>query len=108
MSALTYAGRTFVFRVDNGVVFRNTYSPDGTGLRYETLEGPAKGAVESVALHAAEVAPGLFLIGWVEKSGMTVTHVMNLNTLTVHAFWTYENDGAGRAAELHTGTLEPV
>ncbi|MGW3036763.1 hypothetical protein ACWDCB_36875 [Streptomyces sp. NPDC001178] len=38
---------------------------------------------------------------------MTVTHVMNLDALTVHAFWTYQ-EGAGRVAELHTGTLEPA
>lgn len=36
---------------------------------------------------------------------MTVTHAMNLNTNTVHAFWTYQADG-GRVAEPHTGTLE--
>jgi hypothetical protein len=63
MSKRTYAGHTFVFRVDNGAVFRNPYTSDGTGLHYETLEGP----------------------GWVEN-GMTVTHVMNLNTHTVHPF----------------------
>ena len=107
MSSLTYAGRTFVFRVDNGVVFRNTYSADGTSLRYEILEGAARGSREKVALHAAEVAPGIFVLGWAEESGMTVTHVMNLTTHTVHAFWTYEN-GNGRVAELHTGTLEPA
>ncbi|MDF3141361.1 MULTISPECIES: hypothetical protein [unclassified Streptomyces] len=107
MSGLTYAGKTFVFRVDNGVVFRNTYSADGISLRYETLEGPAKGAEETVTLHTAEVAPGLFIVGWVEASGMTVTHLMNLNTRTIHAFWTYETDN-GRVAELHTGTLEPA
>lgn len=107
MSSLTYAGRTFIFRVDNGVVFRNAYSPEGTGLHYETIEGPTKGAVEDVVLHAAEVTPGIFIVGWVETSGMTVTHVMNLNTHTVQAFWTYE-DGTGRVAELHTGTLEPI
>lgn len=107
MSAQSYADRTFVFRVDNGVVFRNTYSADGTGLHYETLEGPAKGAAEDVALQAAEVAPGIFVMGWVEESGMTVTHVMNLDSLTVHALWTYESNGR-RVAELHSGTLEPV
>ncbi|WP_416973713.1 MoaF-related domain-containing protein [Streptomyces sp. 4F14] len=105
MSALSYAGRTFVLRVDNGVVFRNTYAADGTALHYETLEGPTRGASEDVALHAAEVAPGIFVVGWVEESGMTVTHVMNLGSLTVHALWTYET-GGHRVAELHTGTLE--
>ncbi|GAA3781792.1 hypothetical protein ACFS5L_14825 [Streptomyces phyllanthi] len=107
MSDLTYDGKTFVFRVDNGVVFRNTYTADGTSLRYETLQGPAKGAAETVTLHTAEVAPGLFMLSWVEASGMTITHLMNLNTRTVHAFWTYET-GDGRVAELHTGTLAPA
>ncbi|MET7704223.1 MULTISPECIES: MoaF-related domain-containing protein [unclassified Streptomyces] len=107
MSTPAYAGRTFVLRVDNGVVFRNTYAADGTVLHYETLEGPAKGAKETVTLHTAEVAPGLFMLGWVEESGMTVTHVMNLNARTVHALWTYEG-GTGRVAELHTATLEPA
>jgi phenolic acid decarboxylase len=107
MSELTYAGKTFIFRVDNGVVFRNTYAADGTTLHYETLEGPTKGAEETVTLHTAEVAPGLIMLGWVERSGMAITHLMNLNTRTVHAFWTYET-GDGRVAELHTGTLEPA
>ncbi|WP_329537043.1 hypothetical protein OG568_51745 (plasmid) [Streptomyces sp. NBC_01450] len=107
MSELSYVGKTFVFRVDNGVDFRNTYAADGTTLRYETLEAPTKGAGETVTLHIAEVAPGLFMLGWVETSGMTITHLMNLNNHTVHAFWTYET-GDGRVAELHTGTLEPA
>ncbi|MFI7004440.1 MoaF-related domain-containing protein [Nocardia sp. NPDC050175] len=107
MSGLTYAGRTLIFRVDNGVVFRISYSADGATLHYETLEGPAKGAQETVALHAAELGPGNFMLGWVEKSGMSITHVMNLTARTVHAFWTYQ-DGGSRVAELHTGTLEPA
>ncbi|MFI6999318.1 MoaF-related domain-containing protein [Nocardia sp. NPDC050175] len=107
MSILTYAGRTLILRVDNGVVFRNTYAADGATLHYETLEGSAKGAQETVVLHAAEVGPGLFMLGWVETSGMTITHVMNLTARTVHAFWTYEA-GGNRVAELHTGTLEPA
>ena len=107
MTIRTYAGRTFRFSVDNGVVFHNTYAPDGTKLHYETVAGPTKGAVEDVDLHAAEVSPGLFIVGWVEQSGMTVTHAMNLNTNTVHAFWTYETPD-GRVGELHTGTLEAI
>ena len=88
MSNLTYAGKTYKFSVDNGVVFHNTYSPDGTTLRYKTVACPNTGANEDVTLHAVEVAPGVFLLGWVEESGMTVTHAMNLNALTVQAFWT--------------------
>ncbi|MEU5322034.1 hypothetical protein AB0G67_35590 [Streptomyces sp. NPDC021056] len=107
MSELTYAGKTFVLRVDNAAVFRNTYATDGTTLRYQTLEGPAKGAEETATLHTAEVAPGRFMLGWAEKAGMTITHLKNLNAKTVHAFWTYGR-GEGRVAELHTGTVEPT
>ncbi|MEW2401818.1 hypothetical protein [Streptomyces sp. NPDC046862] len=107
MSDLTYAGKTYRFSVDNGVVFHNAYSPDGATLHYETVAGPTSGASEDVRLHAAEVAPGVFLLGWVEKSGMTVTHAMNLNTRTVHAFWAYDTP-EGRIGELHAGTLEEM
>jgi hypothetical protein len=62
MSTPTYAGHTFELRIDNGVVFRNGYTPDGTGLHYEVLEGPTAGAAETVSLHA-EARPGQRLHG---------------------------------------------
>jgi predicted SnoaL-like aldol condensation-catalyzing enzyme len=36
-----------------------TYSDDGTGPRYEAVDGSTKGAVEDVHLQAAEIAPGV-------------------------------------------------
>lgn len=107
MGELTYSGKTYELSIDNGVVFHNTYAADGTKLHYETVAGPTAGAVEDVDLHAAEIAPGVFLVGWVEASGMTITHAMNLTTDTVHAFWTYETPD-GRVAELHTGHLKEI
>jgi hypothetical protein len=47
MSGETYADHTYLFRVHNGVVFPNTYSEDGSRLRYETLEDPTAGARRS-------------------------------------------------------------
>ncbi|UPZ33774.1 hypothetical protein MUK60_41830 [Streptomyces sp. LRE541] len=107
MSELTCAGKVFVFHVDHGVVFRGTYAADGTTLHHETLEGPAIGAEETVTLHTGEVGHGLFMLGRAEKPGMTVTHLMNLNARTVHAFRAH-GTGTGRVAELHTGTLGPA
>lgn len=80
MADPTYRGRSFELSMDNGVVFHNTYAPSGTALHYETVAGPTAGASEDVDLHTAEVGPGVFLVGWVEASGMTVTHAMNLTT----------------------------
>jgi phenolic acid decarboxylase len=107
MSTHTYAGNRFRFTVDSGVVFHNTYAPDGTKLHWETVAGQGKGSSEDVDLQAAEIVPGVFLVGWTEKSGMTVSHAMNMNNHTVHAFWTYETPD-GRVGELHTGTFEEL
>jgi phenolic acid decarboxylase len=107
MSDRTYAGKTFRFTVDNGVVFHNSYAPDGTTLHYETVEGPNAGTREDVVVHAAEVEPGIFMLGWTEQSGMTITHVMNLNRDTVHAFWTFPTD-TGPVGEIHAGTIEEL
>ncbi|WP_030234038.1 MoaF-related domain-containing protein [Streptomyces sp. NRRL S-350] len=101
-----FAGRTYLFRADNGAAFRNTYSADGTRLRWEGL-GESAGQWEDVRLHVAEVAPEVYFVSWTEQSGITVSHVMDLGKLTVRAFWTFEGEG-GRVGELHTGTLEQV
>jgi hypothetical protein len=101
-----FAGRTYLFRVDNGAEFRNSYSADGRRLRWEGL-GESAGQWDDVALHVAQVAPELYFVNWTERSGLTVSHVMNLTDLTVRVFWTYEGEG-GRVGELHTGTLEQV
>jgi len=107
MSDFTFAGKTIEFKVDNGVVFHNDYTADGKGLRYEAVDGPTKGTAEDVQLHAAQVAPGVYLVGWAEASGMTVTHAMNFNDGVIHAFWTYETD-TGRIGELHHGTFREL
>ncbi|GGU25808.1 phenolic acid decarboxylase [Lentzea flava] len=107
MSEFAFAGKTIEFTVDNGVVFHNTYTADGKGLHYQAVAGPTKGAAEDVRLQAAEVAPGVYLVGWTEASGMTVTHAMNFNEGIIHAFWTYETD-TGRIGELHHGTFRQL
>ncbi|GAA2748348.1 MULTISPECIES: MoaF-related domain-containing protein [Kitasatospora] len=101
-----FAGRTYLFEVDNGAAFRNAYSADGTRLRWEGL-GESAGQWEDVKLHVAEVAPRIYFVSWTETSGITVSHVMDLNTLTVKVFWTWEGEG-GRVGELHTGRLTPA
>lgn len=107
MSELTYAGKTFRFTVDNGTVFHNTYAADGTRLHWEAVAGAMCGGAEDVDLHAAEVAQGVFLVGWTEQSGMSVTHLVNLNTNTIDAFWTYDTP-EGRVGELHRGVIEQI
>ncbi|GAA1118440.1 MULTISPECIES: hypothetical protein [Kitasatospora] len=101
-----FAGHTYLFQVDNGAAFRNSYSADGKRLRWEGL-GESAGQFEDVSLHVAQVGQQLWFVSWTEQSGITVSHVMDLAALTVRVFWTYEGEG-GRVGELHTGTLEQL
>ncbi|MFZ6687703.1 MoaF-related domain-containing protein [Undibacterium sp. SXout11W] len=104
MNNISYRGKIYLVRLDNGVVFRNTYSADGTKMRYEVLEGMPV-STEEVTLMATEVSQDLHFVSWVEKSGTTVSHVLDLNTNTLKAFWTWQ-DANGRHGELHVGTIE--
>lgn len=107
MTTPDFAGNTYLIRFDNGIVFRNTYSSDGTSLHYDTLEGYGAGTSEDVALHTAALDGRSYLVNWVEANGTTVTHLMNLASGTVHAFWTFATPD-GRAGELHTASLDTL
>jgi phenolic acid decarboxylase len=107
MTDFAFAGKTFEVRVDNGVIFQNTYADEGNKLRYEEIDGAVEGASEEVRLHVAEVASGIYLLGWNEVSGTAVTHVMDFNTNTITAFWSFDV-GGGRIGEVHTATFKEV
>lgn len=101
-----FAGRVYRFEVDNGYTFRNRYSADGQQLHWEAIAGPSTGQSETVALKVALVAPHIYFVSWTEAStGMTVSHVMDLERSCVHAFWTYGGAAGERIGALHGGTL---
>ncbi|GAA0333305.1 MoaF-related domain-containing protein [Streptomyces blastmyceticus] len=103
-----FAGHTYVLTLDNGAVLRNSYSADGKTLDWTALAGPMEGKSGQEKLTVREVGDGLYFVNWVEASGMTVSHVMDLRTKTVSIYWTYGTPDGGRAGELHTAKLERV
>ncbi|MFD0352485.1 MoaF N-terminal domain-containing protein [Streptomyces sp. NPDC127110] len=103
-----FAGHTYVLTLDNGAVLRNSYSADGTTLDWTALEGPMAGRSGQEKLSVRAVGEGLYFVNWVEASGMTVSHVMDLGRGTVSVYWTYATPDGGRAGELHTATLQRV
>ncbi|MFJ3878926.1 MoaF-related domain-containing protein [Streptomyces sp. NPDC090077] len=103
-----FAGHTYVLTLDNGAVLRNSYSADGTTLDWTALEGPMAGRSGQEKLSVRAVGEGLYFVNWVEASGMTVSHVMDLGHGTVSVYWTYGTPDGGRAGELHTATLQRV
>ncbi|MEV3989077.1 MoaF N-terminal domain-containing protein [Streptomyces sp. NPDC049837] len=103
-----FAGHAYRISLDNGVVFRNSYSADGTKLHWEAVEGPFKGNSGNESLAVNQVGDGLYHVNWVEKSGTTVSHVMDLKSGTVSVYWTFPTPDGGRAGELHTATLQRI
>ncbi|MET9603613.1 MoaF N-terminal domain-containing protein [Streptomyces sp. NPDC006512] len=106
--APAFAGHTYVLTLDNGAVLRNSYSADGSTLDWTALAGPMAGHSGQEKLSVRAVGEGLYFVNWVEASGMTVSHVMDLGRGTVSVYWTYATPDGGRAGELHTATLERV
>lgn len=99
-----FAGHTYIFTVDNGNVFRNSYSADGLFLHWKTVAGPNTGLQETDELHVRKVGRKVYFVSWVEKSGVSVSHVMDLHKMTVQAFWSYDQNKR-RVGELHSGKL---
>ncbi len=102
---LPFAGHTFVITVDNGNVYRNTYSADGSSLHSVTIAGDGVGDTFDAPLQTAKVGYGLYFVSWVEPSGVTVSHVLNFNTNTVKVYFTFGTATGGRLGQLHSATL---
>lgn len=107
MTDFKFAGKTFEVRMDNGVVFHNTYAAEGNKLHYAAIDGAAEGASEDVELHVGVVAAGIYLVGWNEVSGKAVAHVMDFNTGTITGYWSFDA-GGGRIGEVHAAKFKEV
>lgn len=105
-----FAGHTYLITVDNGTVFQNTYSSDGTHLHAVTLAGNGQGTTIDVTLNIATVSADdqIYFVSWVEPDTTTVSHVMHLRAGTVQIFFTYTNTSGARVGELHNATLRLV
>jgi phenolic acid decarboxylase len=99
---MTFIGRTFVLTYDNGLQVVGRYAADS--MTWEARTEPDKGTTGTEQIHTREVAPGVFFISWLERSGTTVSQILNLNTDRVSAFVTW-TDGAQRQAALMHGSL---
>ncbi len=75
------AGKTFIFQYSDGQHYLvNFYE---TTLRWEGIQGDDYGKSENDEYRIRDVAPGIFLVNWTEKSEAYVDVVLNLNTMKV-------------------------
>ena len=105
--AAEYAGRTIHIRYESGLEVEARYDSP-TRMSWRALRGPAEGQSGTETIHAAEIAPSVFFISWVEREkGFTVSNVVDFPRRRITAFVTWD-EGNGREASLDTGTFEEI
>lgn len=101
------AGKTAEAKFDSGAHFKLEYLSDGT-MKWTDLIPERQGRSGIQAIDVVRLNDGLFTVSWVESTGTTVTHSINLNKGTVHGYRTTEDDKefGGRAVATYDGTYK--
>lgn len=92
-----------LFSYESGLEVIGQYSSP-IEVSWEAFTGPAKGSTGTESVQMAEVAPSLFSVNWIEKSGTTVSQVLDLNEMVVTGFVTFDTP-QGRQRISDKGTL---
>jgi phenolic acid decarboxylase len=101
---MTLEGRAFIYTYKSGLKVEGEFL-GSSRLRWRAITGPAAGKTGEEAASIAELRPGLWFVSWVETSGATVSQTLDLETMTVNNFVTFDTPG-GRRGMLDAGTLE--
>ncbi|MCP1237778.1 hypothetical protein NKW55_14460 [Gluconobacter kondonii] len=88
-----YAGRSFVVNYGENLVFRNTYTDDGTTVTAEFLEGPKAGTRMTMPFKWIVLEGGNYLLSWQEEDKSTVVHCDNFEERTTRSFYTTMSGG---------------
>ncbi len=78
-----YLGQ-FLFQYDGGSVYRVTVK-DAKSMAWQCIQGDEKGAHGIETPERFTVADKVYFASWVEKTGINVTQVINLNTMKVYS-----------------------
>jgi hypothetical protein len=97
------ADRTFIYRYDSGVEIKGRFEGEEQ-IHWEGLKGPAAGSKGSAPILAAEAAPGVWFVSWVEETDVTVSQTLDLENMSVVSFVTWPSP-EGRQSNLDRGTL---
>ena len=101
---MNFVGRRLHFAYDSGIEIDAHYVSDSE-LRWKAAAGPAAGQSGTEEIMAAEVAPEIFFISWIEESGMTLSQVLDLKEMRVMSYITMDMNGPRRTGMLQTGTI---
>ncbi len=82
-AAEAYIGQ-FLFKYDGGSVYRVTVN-DAKSMSWQCIQGLEKGAKGVEKPDRFKVADQIYFVSWVEKTGISVSQVINLGTRKVYS-----------------------
>jgi hypothetical protein len=100
------AGTKLRLNYDHGMRI-DANSVSETEVRSHAHAGPAAGQDGSEACQVTEPGPQLYFVNWIEAPSTVISQVLDLNTMTVVAFVTFDAGGAMRGM-LSRGSLERI
>lgn len=102
-------GRIAEVLFETGYHFKLEYL-DANQMRYTSLREEDQGKTEVVKIELQDQKSGMISVSWVEATGTTVTHIINLNHGQVYAFMTWPDsvEYGDRATMAHKGTFKLI
>lgn len=104
----SYEGKTVDVNYETGYHFEIQYLSE-TELQWKALAKTAEGApaIEKEPYSSYEIGNGVYMVNWIEESGLVVSQIADFRNGKVYAFMTWPDQTArgNRAELLHKGTL---
>ena len=103
---MSLAGTRTLIAYDSGIELDVEYLSD-TELEWKGTAGPAAGKSGTESLSVIELAPGIYVVGWIEADGTAVTNVISVEAGAVVAHVTFDTP-QGRRSALQRGAFTPA
>ena len=103
---MEFVGKTIRIKYGSGLEVEAHYETTAQ-LHWKCLAGPAIGQSGTETIQCRTIREGLYFVNWVEKSGTTVSNLLDFFENRVAAFVTYDA-GSGRQGMLDSGLFSIV
>lgn len=101
-----FSGKTAEVKFETGFQFRIEYKKDNQ-MTWTSLSGENKGKSETEQVYIHKLSKDLYTVNWIESTGISVSHNINLSDGTVWAYMSWNNPDkyGGREVLVHGGTI---
>ncbi|MFC1436265.1 hypothetical protein ACEZDB_37090 [Streptacidiphilus sp. N1-3] len=103
-----FAGHAYLLTVDDGSVYRNTFSADGRSVTGLTVVGSNVGRTFTAPADAVRTGSKQFFISWIEPGGVTVSQVVDFDRHTVEFYVSSDDSTGALVGGLHHAKLSQV